>query len=90
MILDLQMPNWGGYSIIKEVQQEGYQKTPILVLSGKNMDPGTVEIIRGEPNVRGLCKKPIAIKELKKVVHSLMGTTPPARFTDPEMETAFA
>ena len=76
LITDLQMPGYGGYSIIKDMQREGYQSTPILVLTGRNLDSGTVDIICREPNVRGLCKKPISANELRKKVHELMGTTP--------------
>src|SRR3989338_9095625 len=52
LITDLQMPGYGGYSIIKDMQKEGYQNTPVLVLSGQDLDPKTVEIISREPNVR--------------------------------------
>ena len=74
LITDLQMPGYGGYSIIKDMQREGYQSTPVLVLTGRNLDPGTIEIICREPNVRGLCKKPISANELKRKVHELLGS----------------
>ena len=76
LITDLQMPGYGGYSIIKDMQREGFQGTPILVLTGRNLDPGTIEIICKEPNVRGLCKKPISANELRRKVHELLGTAP--------------
>ena len=76
MILDLQMPGYGGYSIIKDMQREGFQNVPILVLTGRNLDPGTIDIICKEPNVRGLCRKPISAPELKKKVHQLLNTKP--------------
>ena len=76
LITDIQMPGYGGYSIIKDMQKEGYQNTPVLVLTGRNLDPGTVEIISKEPNVRAICKKPISPSELTAKVHELLGTTP--------------
>jgi len=83
LITDLQMPGYGGYSIIKDMQREGYQNTPVLVLTGRRLDPGTIDIICREPNVRGLCKKPISATELKKKVHELLGTQSPAASGDP-------
>jgi len=79
LIADLQMPGYGGYSIIKDMQREGYQNTPVLVLTGRKLDPGTIKIIEDEPNVRGLCKKPISANDLKKKVHELLGTKPPGQ-----------
>ena len=76
LITDIQMPGYGGYSIIKDMQKEGYQNTPVLVLTGRNLDPGTVEIISKEPNVRAILKKPIAPTELTDKVHELLGTNP--------------
>ncbi|OGR88086.1 MAG: hypothetical protein A3A86_00435 [Elusimicrobia bacterium RIFCSPLOWO2_01_FULL_60_11] len=73
LITDLQMPGYGGYSIIKDMQKEGYQNTPVLVLTGQDLDPGTVEIISREPNVRGLIKKPVSAAELRLKVHELLG-----------------
>ena len=77
LITDLQMPGYGGYSIIKDMQKEGYQDTPVLVLTGQDLDPGTVEIISREPNVRALLNRPISSAELKAKVHELLGA--PAR-----------
>jgi DNA-binding response OmpR family regulator len=76
IILDLQMPGLGGYSIIKDLQKEGFQDTPILVLTGRNLEQGTIDLICAEPNVRGLCKKPISAPELKKKVFELTHTKP--------------
>ena len=76
VIIDLQMPVPGGYSIIKEAQKEGYQKMPILVLSGKNLDKGTVDMICSEPNVKGLCRKPISAQKLVKKVRALIEASP--------------
>lgn len=73
LITDLQMPGYGGYSIIKDMQKEGYQDTPVLVLTGQGLDSGTIEIISREPNVRGLCEKPISAAELRRKVHELLG-----------------
>ena len=73
MILDLQMPGLGGYSIIKNMQTKYYQKAPILVLTGRNLERGTIEMICAEPNVKGLCKKPISAPELVRKVRALTG-----------------
>ncbi len=75
LILDLMMPNYGGFELLRELQQEGYQKIPIIVMTARALDQGTVDMIRMESNVVDFMKKPVDPKELRKKVHQLLGTT---------------
>ena len=79
LILDLMMPNYGGFELLREMQQEGYQKIPIFVVTARVLDQGTIDMIRMESNVQDFFKKPVDPKELRKRVHQLLGTTPTRR-----------
>lgn len=79
MILDLMLPTYSGYSVLKEIQQSGYQNIPVLILTARSLDDGAIEIIREEPNVHEFWRKPFSIKDFRKNVHSLLGTAPKRR-----------
>ena len=73
VITDLQMPGMGGYSIIKDIQAEDYDRVPVLVITGRNLDNSTTDMISQEPNVKGLCKKPLAITDFLGKVYDILG-----------------
>ncbi len=76
LILDLMMPNYGGFELLREMQQEGYQKIPIFLVTARVLDQGTIDMIRMESNVRDFLNKPVDSKEFRKKIHQLLGTTP--------------
>ncbi len=77
LITDLQMPGYGGFSIIKDLQTDEYSRVPILVVTGRNLDQDAVNMIKLEPNVQGLHIKPISPANFVADVHRILGTTPP-------------
>ena len=74
IMLDLMMPGYGGYDVLKELQQGGYQNAPIFIVTARALDAGMVEMIRSESNVREFIAKPIDIKKFKTSVHEALGT----------------
>ena len=72
IISDLMMPRMGGYDFVKEMQQPGYQNVPICILTSKEMDMGTVEMIRMESNVCEFLRKPIDPGHFRETVHRLL------------------
>src|SRR4051812_40616627 len=38
IILDLMMPRYGGYEVLKEMQQGEYQKVPIFIVTARALD----------------------------------------------------
>ncbi len=76
VILDLMMPGYGGYEVLKELQQPGYQDVPIFIETAHVLDQGTVELINSESNVHGYWTKPIDTKGFKAKVHEILGTEP--------------
>lgn len=76
VILDLMMPNYGGYEVLRELQQEGYQNVPIFIVTARALDPGTIEMIRSESNVVEFLRKPLEPSEFRSKVHEHLGTVP--------------
>lgn len=75
IVLDLMMPGMGGYDMVKKLQElEIYRSTPIYILTARNLDGETVEMIRAEPNVKGFYPKPADHKEFTSSVHKLLDT----------------
>ena len=73
VITDLQMPGLGGFSIIKDIQGEDYDKVPVLVITGRNLDPVTMDMIKHEPNVKGIYKKPLSVSNFVAAVYKILG-----------------
>ncbi len=69
VILDLMLPGKGGYSIIREIQGEGYKNTPCFVITARELDPDAMDMIQNESNVVEVWKKPIYPKQFQKKVH---------------------
>jgi len=76
LILDLMMPVISGQVIVKEMQKAGYQKMPILLVTGREWDQESIKRISAEPNVAGFWKKPIDIQKFRADVHRVLKTVP--------------
>ncbi len=72
VISDLMMPRMGGYDFVKELQQPGYKKVPVCILTSRELDLGTIELIRMESNVCEFLHKPIDPGHLKETVYRLL------------------
>ena len=80
ILLDLMMPGRGGYDVLKELQQPGFQDIPIFVVTARSLDKSTSQMISLESNVRGILQKPGDMKSFHKKIHEVLGTTPPKIF----------
>ncbi len=76
IILDLMLPGYGGFEILRELQIEGKTSIPVIVITGKYMDRSTKEMIKMEPNVVDFVEKPIKINAFTTLVHKILKTTP--------------
>ncbi len=75
VLLDLMMPGVGGYDLLKKLQEtESYKNVPIFVISARNLDAETVELIRNEPNVKDFIPKPLDTGKFPSMVHELLQT----------------
>lgn len=64
LILDLMLPRYGGFELLRELQGGDSAQTPIIVVTGRYTDRSTADIIRQESNVVELMEKPIKISAL--------------------------
>ncbi|MDE2490509.1 MAG: response regulator [Elusimicrobia bacterium] len=76
MVLDMMLPGMGGYEVIRELQAAGCGDVAIMVVTGRQMDPGGIQQVRGEPNVREFMQKPLRPAFLAAALHRLLGTRP--------------
>lgn len=76
IILDLMLPGYGGFEILKTLQEYDTSHIPIIVITGKYMDRTTTEIIKQEPNVKEFIEKPIKTQVLAATLHKILGTKP--------------
>ncbi len=77
LITDLQMPAYGGFSIIRDIQSGDYESVPILVVTGRNLDDQAIRMIMLENGVRGVFKKPLRVTDFIAKVHEILETAPP-------------
>ena len=79
IVLDLMMPGYGGYEVLKELQEPGYQNVPIFIVTARNLDVGTIDMIRSESNVFEFWTKPVDTRKFKSKVHEVLGTQPKSK-----------
>ena len=76
ILLDLMLPKAGGFEILRELQQEGTAGIPIIVITGRGLDPSTAMMIRQESNVREFIEKPLRKEALVSLLHQVLKTRP--------------
>ncbi|MEF3279967.1 MAG: response regulator [Elusimicrobiota bacterium] len=76
IILDLMLPGYGGFEILRELQMYDTAHIPIIIITGKYMDRTTSEMIKMEPNVKEFIQKPIKNALLTATIHKILGTKP--------------
>lgn len=79
ILLDLMLPKSGGFEVLHELQAEETAGIPVIVMTGRNMDGSTFDLIRQEPNVREFIEKPLKMELLASLIHKLLKTRPPAK-----------
>lgn len=76
IILDLMLPGYGGFEILKELQSYETANIPIIIVTGKYIDKTTSEMIKMEPNVKEFIQKPIKPNVLTLILHKILNTKP--------------
>jgi DNA-binding response OmpR family regulator len=59
IVLDLMLPRYGGFELLKQLQGTELSGTPIVVVTGRYTDRSTADMIRQESNVVELLEKPV-------------------------------
>jgi len=76
ILLDLMLPKFGGFEILRELQGDETDSIPIVIITGRYTDRSTSEMIKQEPNVRDFIEKPVKPQVLTAVIHKLLHTQP--------------
>ncbi len=75
LILDMMLPGLGGYEVVRELQAAGCGDIPVIIVTGRLMDPAGIELIRQEPNVKEFMEKPVRPVVLAVALHRILGTS---------------
>lgn len=78
ILLDLMLPKFGGFELLHALQTDETAKIPIVVMTGRQFDDSTADMIRRESNVRDFIAKPIKTERLISRIHELLNTRPQA------------
>ena len=76
ILLDMMLPKLDGFEIIRGLQEAGTSDIPIVLLSSRDMDRSTLEILKREPNLKDFMQKPINHQVLTTRLHRLLKTRP--------------
>ena len=76
LILDMMLPGLGGYEVLRQLQAAGQGDIPIIIVTGRQMDPKGIELIRQESNVKEFLEKPVRPAVLTSALHRLLQTQP--------------
>lgn len=74
ILLDLMLPKYGGFEVLRKLQSGDAADVPIVVISGRFTDKSTVDMIRQESNVVEYIEKPIRPPQLLAVIHRVLLT----------------
>ena len=77
LLLDFMLPGLSGFDIIHQLQVGETAKIPILVITGRRMDPKNIQLIKHEPNIKDYIEKPIRVALLTNAIHKILHTRPP-------------
>ena len=78
IVLDLMMPKYGGFELLRDLQGGELSRVPVFVVTGRYTDGSTREMIRGEANVVELMEKPIGPQAFQNVLRRILGPRPNA------------
>ena len=70
VILDLMLPRYGGFEILRRLQQGPLSALPIVVVTGRYNDVATASLVRAESNVVALLPKPVDTQGLIDLLQS--------------------
>ncbi|HBA60717.1 MAG TPA: hypothetical protein DCZ92_07840 [Elusimicrobia bacterium] len=79
ILLDLMLPKFGGFEILRELQGDDTGNIPIVIITGRYTDRSTSEMIKQEPNVKDFIEKPVKPQVLSSLIHKLLHTQPALR-----------
>lgn len=71
--LDIRMPGLNGMEVLRELQAgDETSGAPVIIMSGKYIDNGMLDVFAQEKNFRAFLAKPVALDLLQKKVEGLL------------------
>ncbi len=77
ILLDLMMPRYGGFEVLRQLQSGDLSRIPIVVVTGRYTDRTTAEMIRQESNVVDFLEKPLKPNVLGATLARLLNPRTP-------------
>jgi DNA-binding response OmpR family regulator len=78
IVLDLMLPRYGGFELLKQLQATELSKTPIIIVTGRYTDRSTSDMIRQESNVVELLEKPVKATRFILALQRILRPSPAA------------
>jgi CheY-like chemotaxis protein len=85
ILLDLMLPRYGGYEVLRRLQNGDTADIPIVVITGRYTERTTTEMIRQESNVIEFLEKPIKTNVLASLLHRILKTEASATEAKPKL-----
>jgi two-component system response regulator AdeR len=76
IVLDFMLPGMGGFEVVRKLQELGHGATPIVIVTGRQMDRQSVEMVRQESNVKEFLEKPVRPAIMASHLHRILRTAP--------------
>lgn len=73
IVLDLMLPRYGGFELLRRLQGGEHRGIPIVVVTGRYTDRATADLIRQESNVVEFLEKPVKAATLAAVLQRIIG-----------------
>ncbi len=73
IILDLMLPRYGGFELLRRLQSGEQSRIPIVVVTGRYTDRSTADLIRQESNVAEFLEKPVKPAVLGAAISRIIG-----------------
>lgn len=73
IILDLMLPRYGGFELLRRLQAGEHKNIPIVVVTGRYTDRSTADLIRQESNVVEFLEKPVRPAVLGAALQRIIG-----------------
>lgn len=73
IILDLMLPRYGGFELLRRLQAGAQSRIPIVVVTGRYTDRATADLIRQESNVVEFLEKPVKTAVLGAAINRIIG-----------------
>lgn len=78
IVLDLMLPRYGGFELLRQLQNTELARTPIVVVTGRYTDRSTADMIRQESNVIDLLEKPVKTVRFVAAIRKVLEPGAPA------------